>query len=121
MLARELAMALCPSVSVTSPCAIERDGQTDLVFGMEASLDQSYSMFQGNSRIYKIRYFSLELFPKPRTQKISSRQVDGVVKKTRKTRRRSSSKWLTVDASWLFSARRSTVILVFVVKAKPVY
>ena len=45
MLARELAMALCPSVSVTSPCAIERDGQTDLVFGMEASFDQSCSMF----------------------------------------------------------------------------
>jgi len=45
MLARELAMALCPSVSVTSPCAIERDGQTDLVFGTEASFDQSYSMF----------------------------------------------------------------------------
>ena len=46
MLARELAMALCPSVSITSPCAIERDGQTDLVFGTEASFDQSYSMFK---------------------------------------------------------------------------
>ena len=34
MLARVLAMTLCPSVSVTSRCSIEMDGQIELVFGV---------------------------------------------------------------------------------------
>jgi len=41
MLARVLAMALCLSVSVTSRCSIEVVGRMELIFGMEASFDQS--------------------------------------------------------------------------------
>jgi len=46
MLARLLAMALCPSVSVsvTSRCSIEVAGRIELVFGMEAFFDQSYTV-----------------------------------------------------------------------------
>ena len=40
--------------------------------------------------LQKLRNFSLELCTKLRTQKISSRQVDRVVNKTRRRRRRSS-------------------------------
>ena len=43
MLARVLAMALC--LSVTSRCSIETDGWINLVFGMKASFDQSYTVF----------------------------------------------------------------------------
>jgi len=45
MLARVLAMALClsVSVSVTSRCSVEVVGRIELVFGMEASFDQSYT------------------------------------------------------------------------------
>ena len=50
MLARVLAMTLCPSVSVsvrlsvTSRCSIEMDGQIELVFGMYASFGLSYTV-----------------------------------------------------------------------------
>ena len=45
-------VSVCPSVTVfvcvchyfTSRCSIEIDGRIDLVFGTEASFDQSYSM-----------------------------------------------------------------------------
>jgi len=33
------------SVSVTSQCSIEMYGWIDLVFGIEASFDQSYTVF----------------------------------------------------------------------------
>ena len=51
MLVRVLAVALYLSVrlSVTRRCSIKSDGQSDLVFGMEASVDQSVI----NSGIYK--------------------------------------------------------------------
>ena len=47
MLAPVLAMALCLSVcmSVTSRCSVEVVGWIELVFGMEASFDQSYTVF----------------------------------------------------------------------------
>jgi len=55
MLARIQAMALCPCLSicvclsdclsVTSRCFSKRDEQINLVFGMGASFDQSYSVF----------------------------------------------------------------------------
>jgi len=47
MLAWVLAMALCLSVclSVASLYSIEVVGRIELVFGMEASFDQSYSVF----------------------------------------------------------------------------
>ena len=48
MLARVLAMALCPPVcvcvSVTSRCSIKRDKRINVLFGMEVSFDQSYSV-----------------------------------------------------------------------------
>ena len=47
MLARVLAMALCPSVclSVTSRCSVEVVGRIEMVFGMQASFDQPYTVF----------------------------------------------------------------------------
>jgi len=43
MLARVLAMALCPclSLSVISRCSIKRNERINLLFGMKASFDQS--------------------------------------------------------------------------------
>ena len=51
MLAQVLAKALClcPSVSVTMRCFIERGARIDLVFGMEASFDH-YEILVGLSR-----------------------------------------------------------------------
>jgi len=46
MLAQVLAMTLCLSVSVTSRCSIEMDGQIELVFGMYASFDISYAVLR---------------------------------------------------------------------------
>jgi len=48
-------LCLCMCLSVTSRCSIELFGWTELVFGMEASFDRSYTVFQGNSRIPKDR------------------------------------------------------------------
>ena len=47
------------SVSVTSWCSVETDGRIELVFGMEALVDLSYTVFQGNSGIKKNRGTSL--------------------------------------------------------------
>ena len=46
MLARVLAVALRPSVclSVTTGCSIKRDERINLLFGMMASFDQSYTV-----------------------------------------------------------------------------
>jgi len=49
VLAKPKALCLCPSVSVTSRCSIERGARIDLVFGMEASFDQ-YEILVGLSR-----------------------------------------------------------------------
>jgi len=48
MRGRLLAMDVCLSVclSVTSRCSVEVVGRIELVFGMEASLDQSYTVFK---------------------------------------------------------------------------
>jgi len=43
MLARVLAVSVC--LSVTSRCSIEWNEWINLVFGMEASFDQSYNVF----------------------------------------------------------------------------
>ena len=45
MLARVLAMALCPCLclSVTRQCSIKRDERINMLFGVEASFDQSYT------------------------------------------------------------------------------
>jgi len=55
MLALVLAMALCLSVcvSVTSRSSIDRNEWASLFFGMEASFDQSYTVFEGNSAVCK--------------------------------------------------------------------
>jgi len=49
MLARLLTVALCPCLSVclsvTSRCSIKSDERINLVFGMGASFDQSYTAF----------------------------------------------------------------------------
>ena len=45
MLARVLAMALCPHLSLTSQCFIETDGRNNLAFGMGASFNQFYTVF----------------------------------------------------------------------------
>jgi len=57
MLAWVLPTAVCLSVclSVTSRCSIEVVGRIELVFGMEAYFDQSYTVFYGKLCIYKIR------------------------------------------------------------------
>ena len=55
-------VCLCPFLSVTSRCSIKRDERINLVFGTEASFDQSYTGFQGNSDIYKIRVLSSRTF-----------------------------------------------------------
>jgi len=40
-------------LTVTSRCSIERDEQIDLVFGMQVSFEQSYTVLRGNLGIYK--------------------------------------------------------------------
>ena len=51
MLARVLAIALCPSV--TSRCSVETDGWIELVFSMEAFFHTSYTVLTRNSGIFK--------------------------------------------------------------------
>jgi len=50
MLARVLAVALCPSVrlSVTSRSSVKTDERIELVFGMGASFHLSYTVLTGN-------------------------------------------------------------------------
>jgi len=63
MLARVLAMARCHSVclsvrlclSVTSRCSIKKNERINLFLTWRLFFDQSYTVFQGNSGIYKIR------------------------------------------------------------------
>jgi len=55
------------NVSVRSRCSIQRDGRIDLVFGTEASFDQSYTVIRKFRYLEKYEYFPLELFPKLRT------------------------------------------------------
>ena len=61
MLARVLAMALCPcrSLSVTSRSSIETDGRIGLFFGKGPSIDLSYPMLKENSDISKNKGTSL--------------------------------------------------------------
>jgi len=44
-LTRVLAVVLCLSVSVTSRSSVEMPGRTEVFFGMDASFDQSYTVF----------------------------------------------------------------------------
>ena len=46
-------MALCLCLSLRNRCFVETDGRINLGFGMVASFDQSYTVFYGNSGIYK--------------------------------------------------------------------
>ena len=57
-------MALCPSVclSVISRSSIEMAEQIELVFGMAASLHQSYTVLKGNLGISKYKGTSLRNF-----------------------------------------------------------
>jgi len=55
---------------------VEKDGQIDLVFVMDASFDQPYTVLQRNLGISKIIHFPLELLPELRTQKTSPRHID---------------------------------------------
>ena len=62
VLARVLAMAVCLCQSVTSRCSIKRNERINLLFGMEASFDQSYTViiFKNiHSGIYKNKGTSL--------------------------------------------------------------
>jgi len=43
MLVRVLATTVC--LDVTSRCSTETDGRIELVFGVKASFDQSYTVF----------------------------------------------------------------------------
>ena len=44
---------VCLSVCVTCRCSIETDRWIDLIFGVDASFYQSYTVLQGNSATYK--------------------------------------------------------------------
>ena len=61
MLARVLAIALCPCLClyVTSRCSIETDGRINLVVGKGVSFDQSYTVFYGHLGISKNKVTSL--------------------------------------------------------------
>jgi len=50
-----IVMALCLSVSVTSRCSVKADGWTELVLGIKASCDISYTVLECNSAICKKR------------------------------------------------------------------
>jgi len=63
-------VALYLSVSVTSQCSVERDGRIEVVFGVQASFNLSYtSILEINSGIQKNKgtNFPLELCPKFQT------------------------------------------------------
>ena len=62
MLARVIAMALCQCLSVTSRCSIKRDEWTNLVFGMVASFEQSYSFFKEIQLSTKIKVLPTGIF-----------------------------------------------------------
>ena len=61
MLVRVLAMALCPCLclcpSITSRCSVETNGQNNLVFGMGASFDQSYTIAESHHSIREMLFF----------------------------------------------------------------
>jgi len=61
MLARVLAMTLCPAVSasVTSRSSIETAEQIELFFCMEAFFDLSYTV------VRKFRYLTIRVLPSP--------------------------------------------------------
>jgi len=59
------AMAQC--LSVTSQSSIKSDERINVVFGIEASFDQSYTAFYANLGIYKNKGTSLWNFPELRT------------------------------------------------------
>jgi len=89
------AVVMCPSA---------RPSQADIVSKRLESLDESSCLFarrlpssyptlynkEMSVYLQKVGYFPLELCPKLRTSKISRRQVDRVVNKTSRGRRRSS-------------------------------
>jgi len=67
-------MSVC--LSVTSRCSIEVVGRIELVFGMEASFDQFYAVFSGNSGMYKNKGTSLwNFFVNSGLKKISPRPI----------------------------------------------
>ena len=100
-----LSSGVCPSarLSVTNRHSIETTGRIQLgFFYHEGCIVREFGYIHG--------YFPLELWPKLRTYKISPRQVNRVVNKTR----RRWSLLTTADAPWLFIAlivRMATTLL----------
>ena len=83
--------SVCPSVA--SRCCIETTGRMEPVFSTEASFHLSCTVKRKFGYVQKLVYFpsGTSLCPKLRSLKISPRQVDRVVNKTRRRRRRRSS------------------------------
>jgi len=48
-----LCLYVCLCLSVTSQCSVKRNERSNLVLGTAAFFDQSYTVFQGKSGIYK--------------------------------------------------------------------
>jgi len=93
MLARVLAMTLC--LSVTSRCSIEMTGRIEQVFGMQAFPPIPHRAVRKYGYLQKLGYFPLRFCSKLRTWKISPRQVDHVVNKAHRSRRRQRASLLT--------------------------
>jgi len=61
------ASAMAQWLSVTSQSSIKSDERINVVFGTEASFDQSYTALYANLGIYKNKGTSLRNFPELRT------------------------------------------------------
>ena len=48
-----VSVSVCVGLSVTSRCSVKMDIRINLVFGVGASFDQSYTAFSGNSGMYR--------------------------------------------------------------------
>ena len=48
-----VSVSVCVGLSVTSRCSVKMDVRINLVFGVGASFDQSYTAFSGNSGMYR--------------------------------------------------------------------
>jgi len=72
--AEQVCLSVC--LSVTSRCSIVAVGRIDVVLGTEASFDQSYTVFLGNSGIYRNKGTSLwNFFLNSGLRKISPRHI----------------------------------------------
>jgi len=83
MVARHFAVVVCPSVR-HKPVLYRDDWTNRAGFGTEISFHLSHTVIRKFGYLQKIGYFPVELCPRLRTPKISPRQVDRVVSKTRR-------------------------------------